>query len=326
MKPFSPHPLMSSPHLQTIGVNLFLSREGIAYTRHRVETPDGDFFDLDAVEVQGVTLPPDAPALLVVHGLEGDARRGYMCATYRAMAAVGIRCVGMNLRSCSGEINRFGRSYHLGATDDVALALDWLRQHTPGPYALMGFSLGGNLTVKFVGERGDTLAGMLAAAVAVSPPFDATRTARLNAFPNTIYRRYLLAGLKAKAQAKAALIAAEGGSMAQALAARTLKEYDSAVTAPLHGFRDADDYYAQASCGPFVPGIRIPALLIRSVDDPFFYDDIPYEAVAANPSITGLFTRRGGHCGFLEGWRPGAHHAWAQATAALWLRQHLLPA
>lgn len=318
---FKPHPLLRNPHIQTIGVNVLLSMQGITYERVRLTTPDDDFFDLDVPSTND-GLSDDALTVLVVHGLEGSARRGYMCATYREMAQAGIRAIGMNLRSCSGELNRHPYSYHLGSTQDLPLALDWLRQRYPAAgLALMGFSLGGNITLKFTGEQGRALVGSLRAAIAISPPFDATRSARLNVFPNTIYRRYLLQGLTAKASANAAAINRAGVDASAGIRARTLRDYDNAIIAPLNGFTDADDYYRRASCGQFLSGIAIPTLIIRSKDDPFFYDDIPYASVAANAQITGIFTPYGGHCGFLEGWRQIV--PWAQRTAAQWLGNEL---
>lgn len=317
---FRPHALMRSPHVQTLGVNFYMQTSGIGYERVRLTTTDDDFIDLDIPDV-GAGLPEDAPMLLVVHGLEGDARRGYMCATYREMARVGIRTVGMNLRGCSGETNRHAYSYHLGSTQDIPVVLAWLRIRYPQvPLALMGFSLGGNITIKFTGEQGRALVGSLAAAIAVSPPFDSTRPARLNTFPSTLYRSYLLKNLRAKARTKATAITLAGGNAEQGMTAQTLGAYDDAITAPLNGFANADDYYRRASCGQFIAAIRIPTLIIRAKDDPFFYDDIPYDAVASNAHITGVFTAHGGHCGFIEGWRRATHVDWAQQTAADWLK------
>lgn len=319
---FRPHPLFRNPHLQTIAFSGGFDKRGIRFDRHRLETADGDFLDVDVPTVEGLPVATDAPTVLVVHGLGGEARGGYMHDTYREMARVGLRTVGLNLRGCSGEPNRLARSYHLGATDDLPVVLRWIQTRYPGFVGLMGFSLGANLTLKLAGELGEAMRGLAQAAVAISPPFALGGRMRLNDFPNQIYRTYLLRGLRDIAARKATLIDAAGGDSQRAIHARTLEAYDRACTAPINGFSDEQDYYRKTSCGQFLHGIAIPTLVIRSTDDPFFYDDVPHEALAANPSITALITAHGGHCGFLEGLPPRLR-SWAHPTAAAWMKTQL---
>jgi uncharacterized protein len=325
MTTFRPHPLLQNPHLQTLAVNLFAKTNDIAFSRVRLETPDDDFLDIDIPQVFDYPVSDDAPIVLVIHGLESNARRGYVCAAYRELAKVGIRSVGMNLRGCSGEYNRKASSYHLGATADVALVHEWLDSTYPNvPKAIMGFSLGANLTLKYCGENGDSLKGRLVGAIAISPPFDLRGRGRMEDFPGTIYARYLLSSLKKRVYAKAQEMDVQGANSEMALGATTLRVFDRAITAPLHGFKDEDEYYAKCGCGQFLAGIRIPALIIRAVDDPFFRNDIPYEAVAKNPHIKGLFPVHGGHCGFIEGILPATHIDWAQKTGAEWVNNLFL--
>jgi uncharacterized protein len=319
---FQPPPLLRNPHLQTIGVKLVHDTADVTYTRTRLETPDGDFFDMDVPHFADLPLLQDnAPILLGIHGLEGDARREYMCATYREMWRVGIRPIGFNFRGCSGELNRFAHSYHLGATHDIPIALAWIRQQYPNvPIAMMGFSLGGNVSLKFAGENAEKLQGQISAIIAVSPPFDLRGKSKLAVFPSTIYAHYLLQALQAKAKAKAHLINQAGGNAELGMTAKRLRDYDEHVIAPINGFNGADDYYEKTSCWQFLAQIAIPTLIIRSQDDPFFFDDVPRSIIQANPNIRLLLTEYGGHCGFIQNLNPKSQRVWAQSTAAQWLK------
>ncbi len=319
---FRPHPLIRNAHLQTLGVNIYPSKQGVFFTRHRLETPDDDFLDVDVPQVTGVSLSANAPVVLVVHGLEGDSRGAYMHATYRALAHVGLHSVGMNLRSCSGEMNRTARLYHMGATEDVAFVLEWISQTYPNrPLGIVGYSLGGNLTLKYLGER----TPIVKAGASVSPPFSLVGEQALSYYPNRLYALYLLRKLRNKARIKADVIRQHGGNPELAMSAQTLRVFDDAVTAPLHGFMDSQDYYQKCASGQFLPTINTPTLIIRAQDDPFFNADIPFDVIKKNPMLTGLFPKHGGHVGFIgDDWRVGKHTDWAQAQVARFLQSHLL--
>ena len=325
LEPFHPGRGLGNNHIQTIlGKYARGSTAGIVFHRQRVETPDGDFFDLDFPEIAGLPLAEPAPIVLLLHGLEGHSRRGYMCQTYRLLARQGIRSVGMNFRSCSGEMNRQPWSYHAGATEDVALALDALERWYPNAAkGLVGFSLGANLTLKYLGERGEKVRPSLRAAVAVSPPFDLSQSVReMQKGLKRVYGRLFLNSLRQKMQAKAGLVQ-QVADLAQILAARSVYEFDNVWTAPVHGFQDADDYYAQCSAGRYLAGIRVPTLILRAIDDPMFApQDIPYDAIRANPHLHAGITRRGGHLGYIEG-RPGRFSGWAERQASRFMRQYL---
>jgi predicted alpha/beta-fold hydrolase len=173
VEPFTPAVGLANPHAQTLFAAAWKGQRGVSFQRTRIDTPDGDFIDMDLAVVAGVDLPPDAPVALLLHGLEGSARRPYALTMYRQLAQRGIRAAGMNYRSCSGEINRTARSYHAGATDDVALAHAWLDSRFPSvAKGMVGVSLGGNMLLKYLGERGGEMSIRLRAAVAISPPFD----------------------------------------------------------------------------------------------------------------------------------------------------------
>lgn len=324
LAPYVPSKWLRGGHTQTIFGRMMRHKTGIIFHRRRLNTPDGDFIDLDLPEVAGYLLPEDAPVVLLLHGLEGDARRSYACETYRRLAQLGVRSVGINYRSCSGEMNRKARFYHSGATDDVALALqavaDWFPNSQRG---LIGFSLGANLTLKFVGERGDEAKEWVKTAVAVSPPFDMkSSSALLEKGLSRVYTRYFLKSLHEKVRAKADLLAPVV-DLDKVLAAKTFREFDQWGTAPLGGFLSADDYYEQCSTAQFVPHIQVPTLILRALDDPLFVpDDVPYAALDANPCVTAGIVLHGGHMGFIAG-RPGQFTCWAEQEAARFLAAKL---
>ncbi len=314
---FRPAWWLPGPHAQTLGARLLRSRAGEArLRRERVELPDGDFLDLDFTDGE-----PRSPLVIVLHGLEGSARSTYALEMYRALRARGVQAVGLNFRSCGGELNRTPRLYHSGETGDLALVLRSLRQRFPNrPLGAVGFSLGGNVLLKYLGESGD---GGVRAAAAISVPFDLAAGAQhLERGISRLYRRYLVGKLKRKTRAKAGVL--QGlVSVEQVLDARTFVEFDDAATAPLHGFSDAGDYYARSSCNQYLAGIRVSTLLIHSADDPFLpAGAIPRGAVAANPLLVSDFTEHGGHVGFVSG-QPWAPVFWAEERAARFLAGHL---
>ncbi|MFW5947321.1 MAG: hydrolase [Gemmatimonadota bacterium] len=320
--PFRPARGLGSRHVQTIAGKLLRPAPAPPLWRERVDTPDGDFLDLDFAFDPASGDDDDAP-VVVLHGLEGTARRRYMLHTYRALLARGLRPVGLNFRGCSGEPNRTARAYHSGETDDLRFVLDTLRARYPVPFAVVGYSLGGNVALKFLGE--EAAAGRVAAGAAVSVPFDLAAGARaLEAswIGRAVYTRYFLRTLRPKTVARADLLR-DRIDLDAVRRARTLREFDDALTAPLHGFRDAADYYARSSSARFVPAIRVPTLVVHSRDDPFLpASAIPEAAFAANPFITAVLTDRGGHQGYVAGSlaRP---RFWPEGAAAGWLARTL---
>lgn len=324
IEPFQP--AWRSPHVQTFLANTFRSSDGVRFERVRIGTPDGDFLDLDFARVPGYPVPRNAPVVLGMHGLEGNARRPYLCETYIHLAKNGVRAVGMNYRSCSGVPNRTARLYHSGATDDVQLVVNWLAHHFPGvPLGAVGFSLGANMLLKYLGEQGERTP--LTAAAAVSPPFDLLAGAdTFESGMGRLYANSFLRGLREKVTRHAHLI---GGiiDLDRALSATTFREFDDAVTAPLGGFASAEEYYLRCSCGPFVPAVRIPTLVLRALDDPFFAPyDVPHRALAENPMLLPHLTPVGGHVAFFEGRWPKSMSFWAERQAARFLTSFLRPA
>jgi predicted alpha/beta-fold hydrolase len=245
--------------------------------------------------------------------------------------ARGLSALALNFRSCSGEPNRLARFYHSGETGDLAHVVERLAAERPGrPIAIAGFSLGGNVVVKYVGERGDRLPPEVRAAAGISVPFDLEASARAidgAGFWNAVYRERFLRRLRAKAAEKARRF--PGAFDARAAArARTFAEFDAAVTAPVHGFSSAQAYWTTSSSGRFLAGVRRPLLAVSSLDDPIVpARSIPIEAARANPWIALETTEAGGHVAFVAG-SPFWPSFWAERRAGDFLAARLsgLPA
>ncbi len=319
VRPFRPAPGLANPHAQTIGGKLLRPRAPVPLRRERVETPDGDFLDLDFGEAPGASWDdPATPTVVVLHGLEGCSTSGYVLQTMRELGARGVRAVALNFRTCGGEPNRLARFYHSGETGDLGYVLRRVRERYPdAPLGAVGFSLGGNVLLKYLGECGE--ASLVGAAVAVSVPFDlAAGATSMERGMGRFYTRRFLSSLRVKYEGKRALIG-DALDARRVLRARTFREFDDAATAPLHGFRDAAHYYSASSSAGFLAGIRVPTLLLHSADDPFLpADSIPRAAARENPCITAAFTEHGGHVGFVGG-TPWAPEFWAEAETARFL-------
>lgn len=298
-------------HLQTVWGPLF-RRNGLLLRRERLETPDGDFVDLDWTPG-----PAGAPLLLVLHGLEGSARSHYVAGLLGLAAGRGWRGVTLNFRSCGGELNRLPRFYHSGDTGDLDHLVRRLVEREPeARLGAVGVSLGGNVLVKWLGEQGEAAPCQLAGAVGISVPFDLAASARAldRGFPRAVYTRNFLRTMRRKVLAKAR---AHPGfvDLAAVRHARTFAEYDGAVTAPLHGFADAPDYWRRASSGPWLARVRRPTLLINALDDPLVPAASLPDPATLPPHVRAEFVPRGGHAGFVEGAWPWRVGFWAEGRA-----------
>ncbi len=322
------HPNFTSPrwlpnrHLMTITASLARVQQRLPLRRERWELADGDFLDVDRLD--GPT--PEAPLVLICHGLEGSSQAGYVLGVMAQARAKGLAAAALNFRGCSGELNRLPRFYHSGETADLSLAVERLLGEFPRrPIALLGFSLGGNVVVKYLGERGAAAPDGVRAAAAISVPFDLSGCCDAIDGPGPwawVYRERFLRKLRPKALAKArrfpGLI-----DVARLQAARRLRDFDDSVTAPLHGFADAADYYARSSSGPMLPSVKRPLLLISAEDDPFVPGaTLPVAAMRQNPHVTALVSADGGHVGFLAG-PPWSLRRWAEERAAEFIALHL---
>lgn len=319
--PFSAPWWAKGPHSQTLLARWLRSPEGPALRRERIDTPDGDFVDLDWTDEPRA----GAPIALVLHGLEGNAHRRYMRNVYRELLARGVWAVGMNFRGCSGQPNRTLRFYHSGETGDATLVLERIRTRYPGRrVGAMGFSLGGNVLLKLLGDRSDGGRGIVDAAVAMSVPYDlAAGCAELEkGGMATVYAQYFLRSLKRKVRAKAEKLAPVIDVDAVA-ASSTIRDFDEHVTAPLHGFADAAEYYDRCSSARVLGGISVPTLLLHAKDDPFLPPSaIPSRVAADNPAVRLVLHERGGHVGFVQG-KSRKPHFWGDEMSASFLAARL---
>jgi predicted alpha/beta-fold hydrolase len=291
----------------------------LAYRRERLDTPDGDFIDLDWIDQHPVV--PDAPFLIVLHGLEGSSRAKYVLGVLSEAAAHGWDGVAVNFRSCSGELNRLPRFYHSGETEDLDFVVSTLVARSPQrPLALAGYSLGGNVLLKWLGERGQKVPDQVRAAAAVSVPYDLGVAAHcVDHGVGRVYGHVFLRTLKAKALAKAARFP----GLVDPQLVRGLfsfAQFDEHVTAPIHGFASARDYWTRSSSLPWLDAICRPTLLISACDDPFLPSThLPRDTVAQSSFLEAEFTPRGGHVGFIEGAWPGAERYWADRRVTAFL-------
>ena len=303
--PLVAHPRYKSPfylfngHLQTIVPSLWRTVPDVTYQRERLELPDGDFLNLD-----WSCLPPMRPTdtlAVVSHGLEGDASRPYMRGMVRALNRAGLDALAWNYRSC-GEMNRLLRSYHLGDTDD----LDAVVRHAvaTGRYRrvfLVGFSAGGNVTLKYLGEDPDRVPAEVQRAAVFSVPTDLRASSfHIGRLQNQVYMRRFLKSLRQKIRDKAALL--PGQVDVEGLEAlRNFPQFDDKYTAPMHGFDSADAYYQHASSGRYLGGIRVPTLLVNAQNDPFLPAScFPWEVASTSPFVFLETPPEGGHVGFAE--------------------------
>lgn len=294
---YQPPAFFRNAHLQTIYPTLFRRTPLSTTRRERIETPNTDFLDLDWSEA-----PQHGRLAIITHGLEGHSRCSYCQGMAAALRRAEWDVLIWNFRGCSGEPNRKLQSYHSGATGDLQLVLDHV--FAGGGYeriALVGFSLGGNLTLKYLGDQGSALDPRIRSAVALSVPCDLASSAKqLECWQNRLYMDRFMRSLRAKVRQKAIHYPGEL-NLTGLSKIRTFAEFDDRYTAPIHGFKDADDYWTRCSCLPVLNQISIPTLLINALDDPFLTPKCyPHQAAARNPHFHLKTPTYGGHLGFVE--------------------------
>ncbi|MDR2306238.1 MAG: hydrolase [Paucimonas sp.] len=302
---FRPAIGLSNPHLQTLWGPLWRKLPALQRNRERLWLTDGDFLDLDWHGPH----QPDAPLVLVLHGLTGSSNSPYVKGLQQALQARGWASVALNWRGCSGEPNLLARSYHSGASEDLAETIRHLRAQRPlAPLYAVGYSLGGNVLLKYLGESGES--SQLEAAVAVSVPFRLDQCAdRIGLGFSKVYQAHFMREMLTYVQDKQRHLRERGHH--EALAAierlgplrglRTFWDFDGKVTAPLNGFSDAHDYYRRASSRYYLGEIRTPTLIIHANDDPFvFGHSLPSASELAAGTQFELHSR-GGHVGFVDG-------------------------
>ncbi len=293
---FKPPFFIRSHHLQTILPTLLRNVPSPKYTRERFETSDGDFFDVDWSHVDSAD-----NIVLFIHGLESSSDSNYIRGVVNAFNRRGWDAAVLNFRGCSGEINRLYKSYHSGATEDIhtlvtsVSSLNKYKQIT-----LVGFSLGGNATLKYLGEQGHNTC--ITRAAAVSVPCDLKASALRMAEPeNALYMRRFIQSFQKKLLLKEALLP-QGITLQYFAGMRTFQELDDRYTAPAHGFNDAEEYWTFCSANRYIPNIAIPTLLISAKDDSFLGKScFPIEAAEQSSNFFLEIPNYGGHLGFM-GW------------------------
>ena len=311
---YTPPRYLFNGHLQTIVPSLLRKVQGIDYRREKVITEDEDFLLLDWYTQNADRL------VIISHGLEGDSERPYMKGMARAFYRAGYDALAWNYRGCGGQMNDTLRFYHSGATDD----LNWVIRHALvrkqyRNIVLVGFSLGGNLTLKYLGERGDVPQEVVGGAI-FSVPLDLQACAHQLARPsNIVYHRRFLNNLKKKIAQKA-LQLPEQLSTEHFSSIKTLQDFDDYYTAPLHGFENAAAYYRQCSSLYFLQEIKVPTLIVNAQNDPF----LAPECFLPNPFPTKHIQFEapvgGGHCGFMPRGSRWEDNFWSEEVAVRFSR------
>ncbi len=304
-------------HGQTIFPVLFRKMEELPFKRVRVDTPDGDFFHADILAGERT---PARGAVILSHGLEGDSRRKYIRGMCLMLAGLGWDCVARNFRACGGGMNRAPGMYHSGETGDLRLTVEYCLKAGYRRVLLAGFSMGGNQTLKYLGEEPDRVPPEVAGAVVFSVPCDLNGSARKLAHPqNAVYMRYFMQSLREKVRLKH-MAYPDLYPLRGLESICSFKEFDGRYTAPVHGFASAEDYWQRSSSLPFLSAIRVPTLLVNAWDDPFLSPECYPEDVARGSRFLTLETPEcGGHVGFVSPFGERAY--WSEQRAALFFQE-----
>lgn len=305
-----------NPHVQTVFPSVFRKVEGVNYTRQRLETQDDDFLDLDWSRINSRKLA------IVLHGLEGDTGRSYIKGMTKAINRCGWDALALNFRGCGEEPNRQSRMYHSGETTDIDFVIkSAIALGLYDAMALVGFSLGGNVILKYLGESGRNIHQVIKFAVTISVPCDLKACSiKLEQRSNRGYSRRFLRMLTNKLRKKAESYPKTVDTSGLANL-KSLKEFDEKYTAPLHGFRNAEDYYNRSSSLQFLSHISIPTLLISSLDDPFLAPECyPYEIAKRHDFLHLETPDHGGHVGFVSFNQRGEY--WSETRTAQFISGH----
>ncbi|MCB1858594.1 MAG: hydrolase [Gammaproteobacteria bacterium] len=300
---FRPAWWLPTSHLQTLWPVLFRPRPTLNLTSERLELSDGDFLDIAWSHDNA-----KGPLVLVIHGLEGSIHSHYAAGLMDQLARNGLRPVFMHFRGCSGEPNRLSRSYHSGDTGDLSMVVDHIEKVAERPVrAIIGFSLGGNVLLKWLGEK--CARATLQTAIAISVPFRLEDCAqRLEQGISRLYQWYLLRSLKQGYRAKFSLRPSPLQVDLDRL--RTFRAFDDRITAPLHGFRNVDHYYQESSSIGYLRGINVDTLIIHALDDPFMWPSTVPLSRELSPKIRLELSPNGGHVGFVGGRYPWRAEYW----------------
>ncbi len=311
---YHPPLLFGNGHVQTIYPVLFRKVTDVRYVRERITTRDDDFLDLDWSRIHSKRLA------VISHGLEGNSTRAYVKGMVRAVNQGGWDALAWNYRGCSGEPNTKLRSYHNGATDDLASVID--HAASTGRYteiALIGFSLGGNLSLVYLGR--DKVNHKVSKAITFSVPCDLEASAAVLARPsNKLYMKRFLIMLHQKIKDKMKLLPGALDDTGYD-AIKNFKEFDDRYTAPIHGFKNAEDYWRKCASRQFIPEIKIPTLIINAINDPFLPKEcFPVVEAGYNTHVTLEMPKSGGHVGFVSFNKEKIY--WSEHQVTCFLNDH----
>lgn len=304
-------------HAQTIMPALTRKIEAPAYERERLELSDGDFVDLDWLNANSQEL------VILSHGLEGNTTRVYMQAAAQYFQQMGMDVLGWNCRSCSGEMNRKLRLYNHGEIGDFGEVIQHaLQRKAYQKIHLIGYSMGGSILLKYLGVHGKNIPEPIKTGIAFSSPCDIKASIQTLEKPgNWFYRRKFFTSLRKKIIAKAAQFPGQI-DLSQFEAVKTWQDFDEFFSAPLNGYRDAEDFYVQASAKNFVEGITVPALLCNAMNDPILTASCsPKDVAEKHPYFYVETPRKGGHVGFAIRKHKGADY-WMEHRALEFIRAH----
>lgn len=317
---FRPAPWLRGPHRQTIFASKLRPSPAVTVETERMELPDGDFLDL--AWLPDADQPQDTPLVVVLHGLTGSIESKYARGLLQQVGVRGWRGLLMHFRGASAEPNRLARSYHSGDTGDFRILAARLRARFPrAPLAAVGYSLGGNVLLKYLGEEGAS--SPLATGVAVSVPFDLAICAQaINQGLSRAYERHLIGNMRHDFERKF-LHRKPPIPVPDLDQLRSFTAFDDAITAPLNGFADSADYYARASSGPFLRRITTPTLVLHSIDDPFMAAEMIPDEDMLSASVRMELSRYGGHVGFVAADRWLRPVYWLEQRIPAWLETAL---
>jgi predicted alpha/beta-fold hydrolase len=314
---YKPPPFFANGHIQSAYPVYFRKVHGVQYRRERIATPDDDFLDLDWSKIGSDKV------VIILHGLEGHSYRPYMRGMAKAFNKRGWDAAAMNFRGCSGKPNRLLISYHHGKTDDLHTVVSQvmsLNRYTA--MALVGFSLGANVILKYLGDGQLPVSDTIIGAAGISAPCDLTSCAwKLARRSHRFYMQRFLAMLHKKVKAKAALFP-DRINDSDYSSIKNFKQFDDRYTAPIHGFVDAEDYWTQCSTTQFLSGIAKPTLIINALDDPFLTEKcFPFKEAEQSRNLFFEAPKSGGHVGFVTFGKGGEY--WHEARVAEFCKQQM---
>jgi predicted alpha/beta-fold hydrolase len=306
---------LQNPHIQTIIGGRLRSVPEPQFRLEVLELEDDDFLEVFWGKER------DGPVICLLHGLEGSIRSKYISGLSSALAKRGFQTVAMHHRSCGGRVNRLARAYHSGMTEDISRLFQLVKQRFPKrPIAAAGFSLGGNMVLNYLIE--EKVDGLLDCAVVMSPPVDLRACSDfLNSGVSGLYQWFFMRSLRKKTKEKRALLEAEGLDVDRAILCRDFWGYDQEVTAPLHGFEGAEDYYERCSTKSRLSEIETPYLFIASKDDPITGPNCIPNTIEVSAACELCITDFGGHVGFMTGGLFNTY-SWGEQRIVQWFVEY----